>query len=130
LLWALIFILQIGTLNYMSPKTMNAAPGDDRLKIGRPSDVWSPGCILYQMVYGAAPFAALGFQQKIIAIAREDHIIAFPEYAVPILPKEKSSTGKAEWYPKHQSDPAGLGRSATLLRRRASLTAAVIRTLD
>ena len=82
---------QVGTLNYMSPEAildtsgglgpLSAGPGRASsavMKLGRASDTWSLGCILYQMVYGRTPFSSLKLIQKIRAITDPDYCIEFP----------------------------------------------------
>ncbi len=65
----------------MSPESfVDSGTGENgaRMKCGRPSDVWSLGCILYQMCYAKTPFADLPFMAKIKAIVNEGHEISFP----------------------------------------------------
>ncbi|KAK8924936.1 putative checkpoint protein kinase [Metarhizium anisopliae] len=87
---------QVGTPSYMSPESLMDAnnprggrlPGRPKLvKLGKPSDIWSLGCILYQMVYGVPPFGHIANQMaRCQAIINWDHIIEFPSRAVGGVP--------------------------------------------
>ncbi|KAK9372686.1 kinase-like domain-containing protein [Lipomyces chichibuensis] len=78
---------QIGTPNYMAPEALmdvsqldpNAPAGKKCMKVGRPSDVWSCGCIIYQMIYGKPPYAAYNGTQRMLAIMNPNVQINYPD---------------------------------------------------
>ncbi|KAH9504714.1 hypothetical protein Btru_062627 [Bulinus truncatus] len=76
---------KIGTPSYMSPESLMEINGIAKFKIGKKSDVWSLGCILYQMVYGHTPFQFLPMREKLNAIVNPSYIIPFPDTGEPAL---------------------------------------------
>ncbi|SPQ19360.1 f78984c4-1909-4808-8479-3ca6319ef20c [Thermothielavioides terrestris] len=89
---------QVGTPNYMSPESLmdfkeyalnSANQGSSgvpllhrpkHFKLGKSCDVWSLGCILYQLVYGMGPFGHISnVVHRIHAIINFNHQINFPE---------------------------------------------------
>ncbi|XP_075650431.1 serine/threonine-protein kinase MPS1 isoform X3 [Castanea sativa] len=80
---------QVGTLSYMSPEAFMCNENDangNTIKCGRPSDIWSLGCILYQMVYGRTPFSEYKtFWAKFKVITDPNHEITYGPVSNPWL---------------------------------------------
>jgi hypothetical protein len=65
----------VGTLSYMAPEAVKHGT----LKLGRSSDIWSLGIILYQIVYKHPPFAHLEPIERLFMLNKPDLRIEFPD---------------------------------------------------
>lgn len=95
---------QIGTPNYMAPEALVAmnysqeqSGEQNRWKVGKPSDIWSCGCIIYQMIYGRPPYGGFQGQNRLLAIMNPEVKIVFPDKTPggDIVPRTALDTMKA-----------------------------------
>ncbi|RCK65923.1 Serine/threonine-protein kinase MPS1 [Candida viswanathii] len=82
---------QIGTPNYMAPEAIGEMSGRNVWRVGKPSDIWSIGCMLYQFIYGRPPFNGYTGLQKIMAITNPQVKIQFPTHGIGNVPVPSSA---------------------------------------
>ncbi|XP_055695442.1 dual specificity protein kinase TTK [Lutzomyia longipalpis] len=112
---------QAGTYNYISPETLIDISTDEdtrqdvpKIKISPKTDVWSLGCIFFQLLYKTTPFGHIKIiPNKIMAICNPNTAINYPplpSYYPPMFleiaqkclkhnPKERSSIKELLNYP-------------------------------
>ncbi|RLV91556.1 Serine/threonine-protein kinase MPS1 [Spathaspora sp. JA1] len=77
---------QIGTPNYMAPEALtevnHAIMPRSTWKVGKPSDIWSIGCIVYQLIYGRPPYDHYSGLNKRMAIADPRIKIEYPNTGI------------------------------------------------
>lgn len=66
-------------------------PKTTKFKVGRPSDVWSCGCIIYQMIYGRPPYGAYQGTQRMLAIMNPKVPITYPRQGLGQIKVPKES---------------------------------------
>jgi serine/threonine-protein kinase len=111
----------VGTANYMSPEQVLGERVDWR------SDLWSVGCMLYELLAGRSPFAGEGVVRTLYNIAHREPVLDLPTSAeaMRVLPILKRALAKAP----DQRYPTTAEFAADLRAALAAPAAAAIATI-
>ena len=79
----------LGTVAYMSPEQARGLEVDHR------TDIWSLGCVLYEMVTGKVPFAGASSNEVISAILSKDRQTPLAHFALEVPERLEEIVAKA-----------------------------------